>query len=108
MPSAPTIRLAVSSRDGVSVNQRYRRAEDLFIFDAVAGEVVFIERRVKPAEPALATILQDCRAVISLGFTAPETRFLRGKGFAVFEGRGEITAVVRDYLSHPEAASNKE
>ena len=112
------VRVAVSSRDGVSVNERFHRAPDDLIFDvdlnslgreAEEGReaVRFVERRPRPETSdraqrdfeRISEGLADCRVLLSLEFTGAARKALTGKGFAVHQGRGEITRRLREILT---------
>lgn len=105
----PGTRCAVVSRDGISVNERFHRAHDFFVFDVESGprgRVTFVERRYFPhAEPMLrdfagvAELLRDCEHLVALAFLGAARRAFTGLGFAVHEGRGEIQQVLRDIVS---------
>jgi hypothetical protein len=92
----------------VSVNERFHRAKDFFVFDVFPdpSPPVFVERRYFPhSEPMLrdfdgvAALLEDCRHLASLGFVGAAKRALAGKGFALHESRGEIAQVLWDIVS---------
>ena len=113
------VRVAVTSRDGVSVNERFHRATDYFVFEvdlnllreSVDGEAAlrFVERRARPDREArvsrdfdiVAELLDDCRSIVSLAFTGEAGKAFSGKGFAIHEARGAIPAVLREILSQP-------
>ena len=112
------VRMAVTSRDGVSVNERFHRATDYLVFEvdldllhAPAGHgaeaIRFVERRPRPDPEArvfrdfaaLAELLGDCRSIVSLSFTGAARKAFAGKGFAIHETRGQILEVLREILS---------
>lgn len=111
-------RVAVTSRDGVSVNERFHRALDYLVFevdlnllrepvDGGAEAIRFVERRPRPDPEArvfrdfetLAELLRDCGVIVSLAFTGAARKAFAGKGFAIEEARGAIPAVLRELLS---------
>ena len=112
-----TLRIAVTSRDGISVNERLHRAADFFVFERGGdGGVRFVERRARAATKArvdrdyssLATLLADCGFVVSLGFNGEARKELAARGFRLHETRGAIEGVIRglplDTVSPPEGA----
>lgn len=92
----------MTSRDGVSVNERFHRALDYFVFEVSRGRVEFVERRVRPVPEqrlfrdfsSLAALLGDCAWVVSLGFNAEARRELEARGFRVHEARAPIEGVI--------------
>jgi hypothetical protein len=85
------------------VNERLHRAADLFVFEANQGRVTFVERRALPRTKgrvfrdfsALATLVQDCGWVVSLGFNGEARKELTARGFRLHEARGPIEQVIR-------------
>jgi len=103
----PARRVAVTSRDGVAVNERFHRARDYFIFEAAGQGLRFVERRERPdpdrplrkdLDPVL-DLLADCDTVVSLGFHGAARKALIGRGFAVVERRGTVEELAGDILS---------
>jgi hypothetical protein len=100
---AGRILVAVTSRDGIAVNERLHRASDCFVFEAAEGRVAFLERRTLRAETtrpyrdfsSLAALLRDCAWIVSLGFTGEARRELAARGFRLHEDRGPIEQVIR-------------
>jgi hypothetical protein len=97
------VRVAVTSRDGVSVNERFHRAIDYFVFEVSHGRIAFVERRVRPLPElrlfrdfsSLAVLLRDCTWVVALGFNPEARRELVARGFRVHEARAPIEDVIR-------------
>jgi hypothetical protein len=96
-------RVAVTTRDGVSVNERLHRALDLHVFERRGDEVAFVERRARPASRAkvdrdyssLEKLLADCAWVVTLGLNGEARRELAARGFRLLETRGPIDEVIR-------------
>jgi hypothetical protein len=96
-------RVAVTSRDGISVNERFHRAADYFVFEREGNAVQFVERRERPVTMArvyrdfssLAALLHDCAWIVSLGFTGEARKELGARGFRLHEARGAIEQVIR-------------
>ena len=70
-----SLRIAVASKDGISINQHFGHAREFLIFDVSAGAVSFVEKRDVALychghhgdQTAMKDILQtisDCRAVM--------------------------------------------
>ena len=102
------MRIAITTRDGISVNERFHRAVDDSVWElAEGGSLRFVERRPRPSVVGgafrdfehYAKNLADCRWVASLGFTREARRELSGRGFALLELRGAIETEVRDALT---------
>ncbi len=97
------VRVAVTSRDGVSVNERLHRAADYLVFERRGDQVAFVERRSRPATAArlfrdfssLAKLLEDCAWVVSLGLNGEARKELAARGFRLLESRGPIEGVIR-------------
>ena len=107
MAAETVCRVAVTSRDGVSVNERLHRANQLLVFVWDGSECHFLERRPKPegvnalqVAEALAEHFSDCQFIFSVQVMGSTKRVLRGKGFAIIECRGPIHDVIRDQMSH--------
>jgi len=110
------VRIAVTSRDGVGVNERFHRATDYFVFELRDGRAAFVERRRRPAGDGrlfrdfstLERLLAGCRWVVSLGFNGEARRELSARGFLLHEARGPIETVLRalpsDSLAPPAGA----
>jgi hypothetical protein len=110
------VRIAVVSRDGISVNERFHRVADFFVFErGEDGRVEFVDRRVVKAArgrvfrdfPSLESLLSDCKVLVSLGFNGEARKELAARGFRLHEARGPIESVIRalslDTLAAPEA-----
>lgn len=117
MAEEAAFRVAVISRDGVSVNERLHRAADLFVFERAGERVEFVARRTLPPSkmrvfrdfPSLVTQCGDCRWIVALGFTGEARKELSARGFRLHEARGAIEQVIRtlpgDTLAAPPAAA---
>ena len=96
-------RIAVVSRDGVGVNERFHRASDDFVFEWTAAGLRFVDRRLRPPSKGpvfrdyagLALQLADCRTIVALAFNGEAKRELERLGFRLHEARGPIDAVIR-------------
>ncbi len=97
------MRVAVISRDGVSVNERLHRANDAFVWERDGAAVRFVSRRTLSSAPtklfrdylSLARVLSDCQWVVALGFNGEAKRELAARGFRLHEARGAIEGVIR-------------
>ena len=104
--------MALTSRDGVAVNERMHRATDLFVFERSASRVDFVERRALPPAPgwvfrdfsALERVARDCGWIVSLGFNGEARKELAARGFRLHEARGPIVQVIRGLPLDPLAA----
>ncbi|MSR46033.1 MAG: hypothetical protein EXS13_03030 [Planctomycetes bacterium] len=98
----PSRRIAVISRDGIGVNERFHRAADCVVWERHGNEVRFVDRRALPASPgrvfrdylALANLVADCGWVIALAFSGEAKRELAARGFRLHEARGAIASVI--------------
>ncbi len=111
------VRAAVTSRDGILVNERFHRSIDFFVFEVDGEQVQFVERRRLPSPDgrvlrdfdAVASLLRDCSIIVSLMFNGAARAALSGKGFALREGRGEISGLLLDPLPRcPKTSESKE
>jgi hypothetical protein len=48
VPARVPLRVAVTSRDGLAVNERVHRSRDFFVFEATGAGFRFVERRYLP------------------------------------------------------------
>jgi hypothetical protein len=110
-PARAPQRVAVTSRDGLSVNERFHRSRDFFVFEATSAGFRFLERRYLPDSPERGQprFPPGRRAARGLsghrfGFNGAARTALSDKGFAVIEGRGPIDAVLREFLTQKPAS----
>jgi nitrogen fixation protein NifB len=106
-------RAAITSADGVLINQHFGHAHEFFIFDVESdGSFSLIERRtVEPwcgagsakdteadqsvGSPGIADKLQDCTAVLTARIGPPARKKLELAGLTVFEQPAAIDEALK-------------
>ncbi len=106
------MRMAVTSRDGVSVNERLARSSEALLFQVTSQEVRFEERRpvsapgtARPDADAWGSALQDCEVLVTVAVTGAMRRGLEAHGLRVEERRGPIVEVLADVFEDGESDS---
>jgi nitrogen fixation protein NifB len=89
--------IAVASLEGVLVNQKLGKAEELLIYGKQDGKVTFIETRRTPAPGGglkrwedLSDLISDCRALLVAGLGDNPRRVLQERGIEILELDGLI------------------
>ena len=103
-------RIAVTSADGVLINQHFGHAQWFFIIDVQRdGTGIVAERRaVTPwcqkecgeAERDIAENLRDCAAVLTANIGVPARKRLELAGVAVFEQPAKIDEAVKQLAAY--------
>ena len=113
-------RIAVTSVDGVLINEHFGHAQWFYIIDAQRdGTGVFVERRgvspwcqcgadggsarhkdAEPGDGGIADSIRDCRAVLTAKIGVPARKKLEMAGISVFEEAAEIEEAVRKLAAY--------
>jgi len=102
------MRIAVTSHDGVMIDQHFGHADRFLLYEVIDGSVKSLgERRAErycsydPEHPlrvevleSIAAALEGCRVVLTHRIGEAPRRFLEDRGFDIFELSGNIEDAV--------------
>jgi predicted Fe-Mo cluster-binding NifX family protein len=104
-------KIAVASRDGLMSDCHFGQAKRFYIYETRADACNFTEiRETAPicgncgeadgggVFAAIPSLLEDCHIIVCARMGPGAVRFLKEKGFRVFEAQGEISAVLNALL----------
>jgi predicted Fe-Mo cluster-binding NifX family protein len=98
------IRLALSSSNGISVDEHFSQASSFYIYEIKDGTPVFLEKRIsrgssghsQEAIDTRAAIISDCKAVFVCRIGSFAAERLHAKGIRVFEAPYPVDIVIRE------------